>query len=73
MATTKRANQEAVKALKWILRSGAATVFLTGLVTLLVSFQNGEITLQYLLIGVVVLAANGLINVIWYWNHEKQQ
>lgn len=76
MATRKelklaKARNEVLKALKWIVRSGLATMILTGLLDIVKSLQEGEITIEYAKYGLMIIAINTVINVADFYRHES--
>lgn len=59
------------KVLVWVISSGAATVFLMGLATVIASYRDGEVDLQYVGLTTVILALNGLVNVVSYYLRQS--
>lgn len=67
----KFAAEKTKKVLVWVISSGAATVFLMGLATVIASYRDGEVDLQYVGLTTVILALNGLVNVVSYYLRQS--
>ncbi len=67
----KLAAEKTKKVLVWVISSGAATVFLMGLATVIASYRDGEVDLQYVGLTTVILALNGLVNVVSYYLRQS--
>jgi Na+-translocating ferredoxin:NAD+ oxidoreductase RnfD subunit len=63
--------EETQKALKWIIRSGAVTTFLIGLVTLLTGLQTDTIDYKFAVFGFLILVINAIVNLIDYYTNQK--
>lgn len=70
---TNYANKQAKKALKWIILSGVAVTFLTGLQAYLEALQTGELNPSGFITAVSFLSINGLINVLLFWISQYKQ
>lgn len=67
----KFAVEKTKKVFVWVIGSGAATVFLMGLATVIASYRDGEVDLQYVGLTTVILALNGLVNVVSYYLRQS--
>lgn len=70
MQIDAKKKEETKKALKWIVRSGVVTTFLSGVVVILLGLQNSEIDTRYAYYGFGILVLNAIINIIDYYQNQ---